>query len=91
MWLVYILKCSDKTLYTGITNDLKKRISQHNSSSLGAKYTRGRRPLSLVYQKRAENKSEALQLELYIKRLSRKNKKLLIKNEKHRLDLQKEK
>ncbi|MHA1558809.1 MAG: GIY-YIG nuclease family protein, partial [Alphaproteobacteria bacterium] len=57
MWYVYIVECKDKTYYTGVTNDLKKRISDHNSSTLGAKYTRARRPVKLVYSKRKRNKS----------------------------------
>ena len=52
MYYVYILKCADKTLYTGITTDLKRRIAEHNSSKLGAKYTSSRRPVTLVYSKK---------------------------------------
>jgi putative endonuclease len=49
MWYVYILECKDKTFYTGITTDLERRIKEHNNSLLGAKYTKSRRPVKLVY------------------------------------------
>lgn len=79
MWYLYILECSDKTLYTGITNDLEKRIENHNSSKLGAKYTRGRRPVKLVYSRRFRTKSRAAKEESRIKKLSRGEKIELIK------------
>ncbi|MCD4762373.1 GIY-YIG nuclease family protein [bacterium] len=71
MWYVYILKCKDKTFYTGITKDLDKRVKEHNSSVLGAKYTRGRRPVKLVYSCKRKDKSRALKEEYRIKSLSR--------------------
>lgn len=71
---VYILKCSDGTFYTGWTTDPKARLNAHNSGS-GAKYTRGRRPVSLVYYEELSSRSEALKREAAIKRLPR-NKKL---------------
>jgi putative endonuclease len=74
MWHVYILSCSDDTLYTGITNDLERRVEEHNSSKLGAKYTRGRRPVKLVYSKEVISRSEALKEEYRIKQLSREEK-----------------
>ena len=64
MWYVYILKCADNTLYTGVTKSLKRRLEEHNSSSLGAKYTRGRRPMSLVYSKRKKDYSSVLKEEI---------------------------
>ena len=79
MWYVYILECKDKSFYTGITNDLKRRIEEHNNSKLGAKYTRGRRPVKLVYSKKMKDKAKALQNEYQIKRLSRAEKAVLIK------------
>lgn len=79
MWYVYILECRDKSLYTGITNDLKRRVEEHNSSKLGAKYTRGRRPVKLMYFVRKKNKSKALQEEFKIKQLSRREKLKKIK------------
>lgn len=79
MWQVYILKCKDKTFYTGITTDLKRRVDEHNCSPLGAKYTRGRRPVKLVYSRRAKDKSKAAKLEYEIKKMSRREKMDLIK------------
>ena len=73
MWFVYILECADKTLYTGITNDLDRRINTHNKGK-GAKYTRGRIPVSLLKYFERPDKSEALKLEYQIKRLSREEK-----------------
>ena len=78
MWYLYILECSDKTLYTGITNDLEKRVEKHNSSNLGAKYTRSRRPVKLVYSRRFKSKSKAAKEENSTKKLSRKEKINLI-------------
>ena len=79
-WLVYILKCSDGTLYTGITTDIKRRLDEHNDGS-GSRYTRVRRPVTAVFTTEAENRSEASSLEIKIKKLSRKQKLLLIKNQ----------
>jgi putative endonuclease len=78
MWFVYILECIDDTLYTGITNDLNKRIEKHNKGT-GAKYTRGRGPVCLKWSYEAENKSEAAKMEYRIKKLS-KSKKIDIIN-----------
>jgi len=80
MYYLYILKCSDKTLYTGITVDLKRRIGEHNSSHLGAKYTRSRRPVRLIYSKKFRNRSTASKEEARIKSLAREEKIELIKN-----------
>lgn len=77
-FFVYILKCADKTLYTGIAKDVKKRLAEHNSSKLGAKYTRGRRPVELVYVKKYKNRSLASKQENKIKKLSRQEKLELI-------------
>jgi putative endonuclease len=79
MYDLYILKCTDKTLYTGITTDLKRRIKEHNSSKLGARYTKSRRPVVLVYSKKLRNRSEASIEEARIKKLSRSEKLKLIK------------
>lgn len=70
-YFVYILQCRDGTLYTGSTNDIQKRIHTHNTSKTGAKYTKSRRPVKLVYFEEFENKSEALKREAFIKSLSR--------------------
>ena len=73
LWFVYILKCSDDTLYTGITNDLDKRIATHNKGK-GAKYTKGRRPVTLLKSFEVDSKSAALKLEYKIKQLSKEEK-----------------
>lgn len=73
----YIVKCSDKTFYTGWTNDLKKRIEMHNSGK-GAKYTKARLPVELVYYEAFDTKEEAMSREWHIKRLSRSEKQKLI-------------
>lgn len=73
----YIIKCADHTLYTGWTNDLEKRFQAH-CEGRGAKYTKGRGPLTLVYYEEYETKSQAMQREVAIKRLSRKQKEQLI-------------
>ena len=75
---VYILLCSDDTLYTGYTNDLEKRIAQHNEGKEGAKYTRSRRPCKLVYHEEFDNKTEALKREYYIKHKMIKSEKLAL-------------
>ncbi len=75
-WLVYMLQCADGSLYTGITNQLQRRIEQHCAGK-GARYTRGRGPLLLVYQEYCSNKSAALKRELAIKALPRTQKLLL--------------
>ena len=80
MYHLYILRCADDTLYTGITTDLDRRVSEHNGSGLGAKYTRGRRPVTLVYSRRFRTRSNALSEEVRVKRLSRMEKLLLIKS-----------
>ena len=76
-WIVYILRCSDNTFYTGITNDLCARVKTHNSGK-GAKYTKTRRPVSVVYIEEGYNKSTAAKREWAIKKLSRKGKERLI-------------
>jgi putative endonuclease len=75
---VYILKCSDNTLYTGYTNDLTNRLKAHNNGN-GAKYTRGRLPVELVYFEQYESKSDAMKREYSIKQLTREEKINLIK------------
>lgn len=73
----YILKCADNTLYTGWTTDLQKRLNAHNQGK-GAKYTRSRRPVTLVYHEIFETKEEAMRREAAIKKLSRPQKERLI-------------
>ena len=76
-WYLYILRCGDGTLYTGITTDVEKRFAQHCSGK-GAKYTRGRGPLELVYREECDDHSQALKREWEIKKLSRQEKMRLI-------------
>jgi len=79
MYSLYILKCSDDTLYTGITNNLDKRVKMHNWKILwGAKYTRARQPVKLVYSEEVWDRSEATKRELQVKKLSREKKLKLI-------------
>ena len=75
--VTYILKCNDNSLYTGWTNDITHRLKMHNEGK-GAKYTRGRGPVELVYLEEFETKQEAMSREAKIKRLTRKEKLLLI-------------
>ena len=76
---VYILKCSDDSYYTGWTNDLQKRLACHNQGK-GAKYTKPRLPVEVIYHEKFETKQEAMSREYKIKKLSRKEKEKLIKN-----------
>lgn len=76
---VYIIKCKDNSLYTGWTNNLERRFKAHTEGK-GAKYTRGRGPLELVYFEEFEDKIEAMKREYEIKKMSRKNKLEMIKN-----------
>ena len=77
LWFVYILECADGTLYTGMTNDIERRLEQHNAGT-AARYTRARTPVKLVYQEKSENRSTALKREYAIKQLTRKQKDQLI-------------
>ena len=70
-YFVYILRCSDDTLYTGITTELQRRVDEHNHSDKGAKYTKIRRPVTLVYSEVYEDRSSASKREYAIKKLSR--------------------
>jgi putative endonuclease len=80
-WFVYILKCGDGTLYTGITNNVEARIEAHRAGK-GAKYTRGRQPLKLACTIASRNKGAALKKEYAIKKLSKDEKLMLIKKKK---------
>jgi len=77
-WFVYLLRCQDDTLYCGIAKDLNRRLAEHNSTDKGAKYTRGRRPVQLVYTEQVASRAKATQREGQIKRLSRARKMALI-------------
>lgn len=76
---VYIVRCADDTLYTGYTTDLDRRIEEHNDSKLGAKYTKARNPVTLVFSESFDSKSDAMKREWKIKQLTRKQKLALIK------------
>ena len=78
-WFVYVLRCADSSFYTGITNDVSRRCEQHNAGT-ASRYTRGRRPTSLVYLETVANRSMALKRELAIKALSRHEKMSLIRS-----------
>ena len=78
-WYVYIVRCSDNSLYTGIATDVDRRLEEHNSdNALGAKYTRARRPVELVYQEKIGNRSEASKREYVIRKLSKQDKEILV-------------
>ena len=77
-WFVYILRCRDNSLYTGVTTDCERRLHEHNHTPRGAKYTRARRPVTLAYTEAAANRSSAQQREAQIKRLSAAQKEALI-------------
>lgn len=83
-YYTYILKCSDNTLYTGWTTDLAKRLQTHNAGK-GARYTRGRLPVSLVYFETYSTRHEAMQREVAIKKLSRSQKLHLIEKYIHKI------
>ena len=82
MYNLYILKCSDGTLYTGITTNLRRRVGEHGHSALGAKYTSSRRPVVIVYSQEYANRSSASKAEAKMKKLSRLAKLELIKKAK---------
>lgn len=78
-WCVYMLLCSDNTLYTGVTNNIEKRLIAHNSGSTGAKYTKARRPVKLVYLEEGLGRGESLKREAVVRKLPRVIKLSLIK------------
>ena len=82
-WWVYFLRCNDNSLYAGVTTDIHRRISEHNNSKLGAKYTRARRPVILAYLEEADNKSLACKREYQIRHLTKLKKELLVNEYEH--------
>ena len=78
-WHVYIVRCADATLYTGVTTNVERRVHEHNGSVKGAKYTRDRQPVIVVYTEPCDGRSAALKREYRIKQLSRAEKERLIK------------
>lgn len=77
-YTLYLLRCNDGTLYTGITVDLERRVNEHNTSDKGAKYTRSRRPCEIVYYEQLESKSAALKREIAIKKMPKATKETLL-------------
>ena len=77
-WYLYVLQCADNTYYTGTTTDTKRRLEEHNSSSRGAKYTKARRPVKLIYFSEHEDRSSAQKSEYRFKQLTRKQKEEII-------------
>ncbi|MCW9023452.1 MAG: GIY-YIG nuclease family protein [Gammaproteobacteria bacterium] len=77
-WVVYILQCSDNSLYTGITKDISRRLEEHNTGREAAKYTRARRPVKLVYQESVTDHSSALKREREIKKMPASHKRDLV-------------
>lgn len=77
-WFTYIVCCTDNTLYTGITTDLERRVGEHNSDDKGAKYTRGRRPVELVYNETFPSRAKAASREAAIKRMGAGEKRALV-------------
>jgi len=73
-WYVYIVRCSDRSLYTGVTTDIQRRVHEHNHSSRGAKYTRARRPVELMWSKEYPDRSSAQSAEYSFKKLTHKQK-----------------
>lgn len=82
-YFVYLLQCSDNTLYCGVSNNLAKRVKEHNTSKTKAsRYTRARRPVKLVYSEKYSTRSEAMQREAQLKRYTRPKKEALIRGDK---------
>ncbi|MBI3527255.1 MAG: GIY-YIG nuclease family protein [Betaproteobacteria bacterium] len=80
MWFVYIVRCADDTLYTGIAKDVARRVEEHNSNNLlAANYTRARRPVAMVYEEAVETRSAAARREYEIKQMTRQRKEELLK------------
>jgi len=77
-WSIYLVRCADNSLYTGIATDVSRRMSEHEAGRLGAKYLRGRGPLTLVFQQTVGDRSRASRVEHYVKRLSKQQKETLV-------------
>ena len=78
IWYLYVVRCGDDTLYTGITTDLARRLNEHNTSKRGAKYTKARRPINLVYYELYQSRSNAQKAEHKFKKLTRAQKEKII-------------
>lgn len=83
-WTVYMLRCADNSLYTGITKEIARRLIEHNTDDKkGARYTRSRRPVQLVYEEQCEDRADASRREYALKRLTRQQKLLLLQRAKN--------
>ena len=79
-WYVYIVRCCDNSLYAGVTIDISRRLDEHNNNDrLGAKYTRARRPVELIFERRFDSRSEACKFEMRIKNMTKKQKENLVR------------
>ena len=79
-WSIYLLRCSDKSLYTGIATDVSRRLREHEDGKLGAKYLRGRGPLTLVFQQVVGDRGRASRVEHHIKRLTKRKKEAFVRS-----------
>ncbi len=77
-WFVYMLRCADNSLYTGVTTDIERRVKEHNGEKSVTKYTRVRQPVSVAYQEKAKSRSEACKREAQLKKLTKKDKEALV-------------
>lgn len=82
MWYVYMLRCSDGSLYTGVTTDLTRRLLEHKEGKVGARYTRAKIPLHIAYQETAASRSEAQSREYVLKKMKKEEKEALAKPKK---------
>ena len=80
-WFLYVVQCRDKSFYTGITTDIRRRLHEHNFTAKGAKYTKSRRPVKLVYKVNLKDRSAASKAEAKFKKLNRKEKERLINSQ----------
>ena len=79
IWYTYMLRCNDRSLYTGITKDIDRRLAEHNSAKNGARYTRSRLPVKLVFLERFSSRAAAAKREYQLKRFSKKEKQKLVR------------
>jgi putative endonuclease len=82
MWYVYMLRCSDGSLYTGVTTDLTRRLTEHKEGRVGARYTRAKIPLHIAYHETADSRSEAQSREYVLKKMKKEEKEVLAKPKK---------
>jgi putative endonuclease len=80
-WFVYMLRCADNSLYTGVTTDVERRLVEHNAAKSVTKYTRVRQPVRVAYQEKAESRSEACKREAQLKKLKKHEKEILVEGE----------